>query len=103
MKPTMSKEERERDAWAGFVFELRRHGYWGDPEKLRKYFEGFYDEYLESGRDNHAWEDAHCCDDLDVDGFVHERCWMFWTSEDKKKAKEEYERTKRGEGKGAER
>lgn len=99
MKSTMSKEEKERETWASFVLQLRRNGYWGNPEKHRKYFRGFYDEYLESGRDDHAWEDKHCCDGLDEDdGLVHERNWRFWTGEDRKKAKEEYERIKRGEG-----
>ncbi len=94
----MSKEEKERETWASFVFQLRRQGYWGNPEKHRKYYEGFYDEYMESGRDNHAWEDKHCCDRLDEDdGLVHERNWMFWTGEDRKKVYEEYERIKRGE------
>lgn len=84
-------------AWASFVWELRRHGYWGDPEEFREYFRGFYSKYLEGEKDDHVWEDSHCCDGLEGDNFVYERCWMFWTEEDRKKVEEENRRLLREE------
>ena len=106
---TKGVDVREREAWASFVWELRRNGYWGDPGvamgiagtsrpgEFREYFRGFYWKYLEGEKDDHLWEDSHCCDALEGDDFVYERCWMFWTEEDRKKAKEEKERILREE------
>lgn len=87
----MKENEREKEAWASFVYELRRSGYRGSPEVWKEYFRGFYSDYLEGEKDDHLWEDSHCCDSIDGEDFNFKKCWMFWSEEDKKKAEQEYE------------
>ena len=86
---------RYRDAWASFVWELRRHGFIGSPDDHKMYFLGYFDDYLAGRNDDLAWHESHCCDPMgDEDGLGEGRGWDEWTEDDRKKWDEEYKALK---------
>ena len=94
-KDQNDKEKRvsKVQAWADFVYELRRHGYWGDPERYRGYFENFFSPYFEGKDDRpYAWYLEHCCDWISGDEGFDGPYWNEWTEEDERRAKQEHER-----------
>jgi len=90
---------RRIKAWCGFIYQLRRHGYWGDPEKYREWFKSFYSDYINGiDRDTSVvWYDEHCFDafELEHDGPT----WSNWTDIDQKLADIEYNDCMRKRGK----
>jgi len=89
-RPHEEKKNRTQ-AWADFVWELRRHGYWGDPEKYREFFKGFFESYF-SGTDGESYQGylEHCCDSISDEGFDGP-WWKTWTKADEEKVRKECE------------
>ena len=90
---TASSEQHSK-AWAGFVYELRRHGFIDDPQVLKGYFLGYFSDYLK-GNDSTSLTHycSHCCDGLDSDnGLYKGRYWDEWTEDDRAKWHKEYQK-----------
>jgi hypothetical protein len=80
-----------REAWADFVWELRRNGYWEDPEKYRQFFLGYFNSYFEGGDRSLTWHLSHCCDGIDGEDFQGHYGFE-WTEDEKKQAEEEWKK-----------
>jgi len=78
--------------WADFVWELRRQGYWSNPEKYKGFWAGWTMgecEYAKTIEDISYHKSA---DGLIDGAFNLKRSWLHWSEEDRKKAEEEYEK-----------
>jgi len=81
--------------WADFVLELRRHGYWSNPEKYRGYWEGWTMGECEYAKTIEDISYHKSTDGLD-ETFNFKKSWLHWGEEDRKKAEEEHEKLSRG-------